>query len=175
MLQCRRHPSETPRQTLSYIHESWAIQPAANEYGHAIMNRTMAYGETVLGRADKPATVSKATGFRAALERFRAGRRRAAERTALVDQLYALDGRMLSDIGVARGQIGEVATKSVGETTGLALAIARFVADVAVRPLVAMHGRHVATLEGAGTGQVECRAGIVSRAPSAWSSYQKAS
>lgn len=111
------------------------------------MNRTMGFGEIVVGRAAMPATISKVTGSQAALETFRASRRRAAEKQAIIDQLSAMDERMLSDIGIARGQIGEVATTSVGETTGLALAIAGFVADVALRPLMAMYRRHAANLE----------------------------
>jgi uncharacterized protein YjiS (DUF1127 family) len=101
----------------------------------------MAYGKVDLGRADMRVTASVVTRFGTALEAFRAARLRAFEKRAIIDQFSAMDERMLSDIGIARGEIGEVATKSFGETTGLARAIVKFAADAVLAPLADWYGR----------------------------------
>src|SRR5262247_1985471 len=114
-----------------------------------IMYRTTAIEKVVLGRAEMPAANTRKIGF-GALATFAARAvnavRRVVERTAIARELAALSDHELADIGLLRGDIPAVATKSVTvpASPGLIVAFGEMLHDLLIAPVVVWNKRRTA-------------------------------
>lgn len=111
-----------------------------------IMNWMTLNQKVAFDRAVSPATITRETGI-AAAARF--GRvlvnsvRGYLKRTAIETELARLDSRMLSDIGLTRGEIGSVARAAVEQPTegSLFAEFSRMLVNLVIRPVVEWNRR----------------------------------
>src|SRR5262245_8890552 len=114
-----------------------------------IMYRTTVIEKVVLGRAEMPEATARKIGF-GALATFAThvsnAVRRVVERTAILRELSALSDRELADVGLLRGDIPAVATKSVTVPAGpgLVAAFGELLHDLLVAPVVLWNKRRTA-------------------------------